>query len=77
MHVGAVVSKSAIRLAKQFHMVLALFTGTARIYHTTHTYQIADFKMRYVVPHFSDSANNFVTGHTRIDGVLPFITCRM
>src|SRR5450756_2342557 len=71
--VRGVVGKGRAFFAELFEVVLAVFTSAAGIHHATDAGDVAFLEFLDVRADFHDASDDFVTGHARVGGALPFI----
>ena len=71
--VRAVVGEGRAVLAELFEVVLAAFTGAAGIHQATHAGDVAFLELFNVRASFHDAPDDFMAGHARVGGAVPFV----
>ena len=72
--IRGIVSKNRALLTELFEIVLAIFTRAAGIHYAADTGDVAFLETPDLRADFRHAADNFVTGHARIGGAVPFVS---
>jgi hypothetical protein len=73
LFVRGVVGEGGAVQAVLFEVVLAIFTGAARVHHATDGGNVAFLEFFDLRAGFHDASEDFVAGDARISGALPFV----
>ena len=71
--VRGIVGEGRAVLAELFEVVLAVFAGAAGIHQATDGGDVAFLEFLDVRANFHDASDDFVAGHARVGGAMPFV----